>query len=68
MKDGICAKCGAREVYARRDGTYGLNVPISMFSKTLLELYVCASRGYLEFYVQNAEKLKQIPETFKKVG
>jgi hypothetical protein len=39
-----------------------------MFSETLLELYVCASRGYLEFDVQNAEKLKQIPETFKKVG
>lgn len=68
MKDGICAKCGEREVYARRDGTYGLNVPISMFSKTLLELYVCAACGYLEFYVQNEEKLKQIPETFKKVG
>lgn len=68
MKDGICAKCGAREVYMRRDGTYGLNVPVSMFSKTLLEAYVCAKCGYLEFYVQNEEKLKQIPENFNKVG
>jgi hypothetical protein len=30
--------------------------------------YVCAARGYLEFYVQNEEKLKQIPEMFKKVN
>jgi predicted nucleic-acid-binding Zn-ribbon protein len=67
MKDGVCAKCGAREVYKQRDGAYGLNVPISMFSKTLLELYVCAECGYIEFYVQSEEKLKQIPETFKKV-
>lgn len=68
MKDGVCAKCGEREVYKRRDGTFEINVPISMFSKTLLELYVCARCGYLEFYVQSEEKLKQIPETFKKVG
>ena len=68
MKDGICPKCGEREVYLRRDGTYGLNVPVSMFSKTLLEAYVCARCGYLEFYVQNEEKLKQIPENFKKVN
>ncbi|MDQ3800068.1 MAG: hypothetical protein M3384_11485 [Acidobacteriota bacterium] len=67
MKDGICPKCGEREVYTRRDGNYGLNIPISMFSKAFLELYVCARCGYLEFYVQSEEKLKQIPETFKKV-
>jgi len=67
MKDGICRNCGAREVYMRRDGQYGLNVPISVFSKTLLELYVCTKCGYLEFYVQTDEKLKQIPESFKKV-
>ena len=38
-----------------------------MFSKTFLELYVCAKCGYLEFYVQAEEKLRQIPENFKKV-
>lgn len=68
MKDGVCAKCGEREVYTRRDGTFEINVPISMFSKTMLELYVCARCGYLEFYVQSEEKLKQIPEIFKKVN
>lgn len=69
MKDGICAKCGEREVYKRRDGYFGLEIPVSAFnSKTFLELYVCARCGYLEFYVQSQEKLKQIPETFKKVG
>lgn len=67
MKSGVCPKCGEREVYTRRDGSYGLTVPISMFSKTLLEIYVCARCGYLEFYVQSEEKLKQVPETFKKV-
>lgn len=68
MKDGICRKCGENEVYMRGDGYFGLNVPISVFSKTFLELYVCAECGYLEFYVQNDEKLKQIPEVFKKVS
>ena len=67
MKNGICAKCGTREVYRRQDGQYGLDVPVSVFSKTLLELYVCAKCGYLEFYVQSEEKLKQLPESFKKV-
>lgn len=67
MKDGICAKCGSREVYTRRDGYYGLEIPVSLASKTFLELYVCADCGYLEFYVQSAEKLKQIRETYKKV-
>jgi len=68
MKDGICRNCGEREVYMRRDGQYGLNVPVSVFSKTLLELYVCAAGGYLEFYMQTDENLKPIPESFKKVG
>ena len=68
MKDGVCRNCGEREVYMRRDGNYGLNVPVSMFSKTFLELYVCALCGYLEFYVQGEDRLKQIPENFKKVG
>ena len=67
MKDGICVKCGGREVYTRRDGYYGLDIPISTVSKTFLEMYVCAECGYLEFYVQNEAKLKQIPEVFKKV-
>jgi predicted nucleic-acid-binding Zn-ribbon protein len=29
---------------------------------------ICQKCGYLEFYVQNEAKLKQIPESFKKVG
>ncbi len=68
MKNGICAKCGEREVYTRRDGFYGLEIPVSVTSKTLLEMYVCARCGYLEFYVQSEEKLRQIPEIFKKVN
>lgn len=68
MKDGICAKCGEREVYTRRDGFFGLEIPVSVASKTFVELYVCARCGYLEFYVQNEAKLRQIPESFKKVG
>lgn len=67
MKDGICAKCGEREVYTRRDGYYGIDIPVSGTSKTFLEMYVCAGCGYLEFYVQNEARLKQIPEVFKKV-
>lgn len=52
----------------RGDGYYGLDIPISTVSKTFLEMYICARCGYLEFYVQKAEKLRQIPEVFKKVG
>lgn len=67
MKDGICVKCGKREVHMRRDGYYGLEIPVSLVSKTFLEMFVCANCGYLEFYVQSEEKLKQIKETYKKV-
>jgi predicted nucleic-acid-binding Zn-ribbon protein len=68
MKNGICPKCDKNEVYlSNEEGRHGIAVPLSMFSVTLTELYVCANCGYLEFYVQHKEDLAQIPNKFRKV-
>ena len=69
MKDGICAKCGETEVYTSNDDLVKGDVPISLFSKTSLRIYVCAMCGYVEHYVQNEKDLIKITDAtaFKKV-
>ncbi|HEY8561815.1 MAG TPA: hypothetical protein VIL74_15675 [Pyrinomonadaceae bacterium] len=69
MKDGICPKCGEREVYVSNDDLHNVSSPVKIWSRTALKLYVCAGCGYLEEYVQNAKDLAGIPESasFRKV-
>ena len=59
-----------REVYESNDDLHTVNLPVRMFSRTALRLYVCAACGYLEEYVQNAKDLAGIPKSgsFKKIS
>ena len=70
MKDGICSKCGLHEVYESNDDLHNANLPVRIFSRTALKLYVCAACGYLEEYGQNAKDLAGIPKSasFKKIS
>ena len=73
MKNGKCPKCGSNEVYAATDlllksGPFGSNsIPISLTSMAALDNYVCASCGFVERYVADEEKLKEITKKWKAV-
>ncbi|MBU0698270.1 MAG: hypothetical protein KKE59_02405, partial [Proteobacteria bacterium] len=48
-------------------GPFGSNsIPISIVSIAALDNYVCVQCGYLERYVADAEKLKEISKKWKK--
>ena len=74
MKKGQCPKCHSQEVYVGIDvlpksGPFGSNsIPVSIMSIAALDNYVCAQCGYLERYVADSEKLKEISKKWKKAG
>ena len=71
MKNGKCPKCGSTEIYAAQDlplksGPFGSNsIPISLTSMAALDNYVCTDCGYLERYVADEDKLKEIAKKWK---
>lgn len=71
MKQGICPKCNSQDVYAGVDvlpksGPFGSNsIPVSLVSIAALDNYVCVQCGYLERYVADTEKLKEISKKWK---
>lgn len=74
MKQGQCPKCHSQEVYAGVDvlpksGPFGSNsIPISIVSIAALDNYVCVQCGYLERYVADSEKLKEISRKWQKTS
>lgn len=73
MKDGKCPKCSADEVYCGKDvqlkvGPFGSNsIPVSLTSIASLDNYVCIQCGYVESYVAESSKLKEIFTKWDKV-
>jgi predicted nucleic-acid-binding Zn-ribbon protein len=73
MKNGKCPKCGAGDVYCGKDiqlkaGPFGSNsIPVSLTSIAALDNYVCIQCGYLERYVAEPSKLKEIFTKWDKV-
>ncbi len=74
MKDGICPKCNAQEIYSgvevlMKGGGHGSNtIPITTFTAARLDNYVCVACGYVESYVADPEKLEKIIECWPRVG
>ena len=74
MKQGKCPKCGSEKVYAGveilpKSGPFGSNsIPISIVSIAALDNYVCTDCGYLERYIADPEKLKEIENKWPKAG
>ena len=73
MKQGTCPKCNSQEIYAGVDvlpksGPFGSNsIPVSIVSIAALDNYVCTHCGYLERYIADDEKLKEISKKWKSV-
>ena len=73
MKQGKCPRCGSEEVHSGvevlpKSGPFGSNsIPISIVSIAALDNYVCTDCGYLERYISDAEKLKEIVQKWPKV-
>lgn len=74
MKQGKCPKCGSEEIYSGEEvlpksGPFGSNsIPVSIVSIAALDNYVCADCGYLERYVAETVKLKEISKKWVKMG
>ncbi len=73
MKDGKCPKCGSTEVYCGADvypktGPFTSNtIPISLTSIAALDNYVCTDCGYVEHFISETGKLKEIFIKWRKV-
>lgn len=72
MKNGLCPRCNGTEIYTQ---------PGSRFQSELVTLkagpigksaypdrYLCATCGYVEYYVTSAEDLQVARETWTKVS
>jgi predicted nucleic-acid-binding Zn-ribbon protein len=67
MKSGVCPKCGSSEVFGDTGNTHGISVSAWAFPQLATVLLVCAECGYLEFYVEDEEKLAKLKEKLRKV-
>jgi len=73
VKDGKCSKCGSAEVYSGSD-VYpktvpftSNSIPVSLTSIAALDNYVCAGCGFVERYIAEPGKLKEILIKWRKV-
>lgn len=73
MKEGKCPKCGSAEVYCGDEikpkiGPFASNsIPVSLTSIAPLDNYVCTECGYMESYISDRSKLKEIYIKWRKV-
>jgi predicted nucleic-acid-binding Zn-ribbon protein len=73
LKENKCPKCGSTDIYAGTDvypksGPFTSNsIPISLTSIAALDNYVCIQCGYVESYVAETEKLKEISKKWIKI-
>jgi len=74
MKNGLCPKCGSKEVYSGADiplksGPFGSNaIPVSLVSMAAMDNYVCVDCGLVESYIEDSAKLKEIAKEWNKVS
>ena len=74
VKSGVCPKCRSSQVYSGADiplkkGPFGSNaIPVSMTSIAALDNYVCLECGYVESYIGETEKLKEIHRKWIRVA
>lgn len=81
MKDANCPKCGSGEVYSGvelivkdgpiasilKGGPFASNsIPISLSSMAPIDNYVCVNCGYVEHYISDRAKLKEIAKKWDK--
>ena len=76
MKNGICPKCQSGEVYWHKGSEEHEQITVKeaaipffgAFAETAWpEKYVCASCGYIEYYLSEAKGLQVVKEHWEKV-
>ncbi len=74
MKEGNCPKCGSSDVYSGaglilKGGPFSSNaIPVSLTSVAPLDNYVCTGCGYVEHYIADRYKLKEIAKKWDKAA
>ena len=72
MKNGVCPKCNGRDVYHQTGNIHQreqVTLSGTVFSHTTPpDRYVCASCGYVEFYIASDDHLQIVREKWQKVG
>ena len=83
MKNANCPKCGSGEVYSGADlivkdgpiasilkgGPFASNsIPIGLPSMSPIDNYGCANCGYVEHYIPDRTKLKEIAKKWNKAS
>lgn len=74
LKDGNCPKCGSGEVYSGaglllKGGPFASNsIPVSLTSLAPMDNYVCVNCGYVEHYISEPSKLKEISKKWDKAA
>ena len=66
MKNGICSKCGGKDVHLEQSPAYRNGLRASFFRPLRLSNYICADCGYVESYVQ-ARYLVSVRENLERV-
>jgi predicted nucleic-acid-binding Zn-ribbon protein len=74
MKNGNCPKCGSSNVYHETNGIYVPNT-LGTFIRTAdgnvgsrTDDYICADCGYIERYVADEHKLKEVAKVWKRAS
>ena len=74
MKKGICPKCDSGKVYSGeglvlKGGPFASNsIPVSLTSVAPLDNYVCVECGYVEHYISDRYKLKEIAKKWDRAS
>ncbi|MCU0512727.1 MAG: hypothetical protein MUE40_09165 [Anaerolineae bacterium] len=66
MKHGICRNCRQQAVFKKKaDADYA--IPIKTLSVSAVYHFICANCGYIENYILDAGKLRQIEQHWEYV-
>jgi hypothetical protein len=74
VKNGTCPKCESKSIYCGdkiplKNGPFGSNsIPVSIISIAALDNYVCTDCGYIESYIAEKDKRKEIIESWRSIN
>lgn len=71
MKNGVCPRCHAREVYSSANIRYktgnSSTIPLSFLRSIPLDNYVCTNCGYVESYVADQDMLSRVRDIWTRI-
>ena len=68
MRSGKCPKCNSYEIYRRKRYGATNTIGITTFTSAQPYIYVCASCGYYEHYIEGEKHLKNIKDKWDHIG